>query len=116
MKLARQLAEKLPLLEDILSSSEPSDDGHPCGHDQTVHTHGEGGGDRALMHGGLKGGSQKEGKEIPLRLPGSVWALVSLVLVVGGHVDLWKWLGDTRADPSLAQQTLEVCHSHVGIF
>lgn len=105
VKIPRRMADKLPLLQDILSSSAPTDDADNDNDNE------------AGMHGAPSASGDidnplqpsKVRKEIPLRLPGSVWALVSLVLVLAGRVNAWQWLGDVQADPLLTQQTLEVC-------
>jgi predicted ATP-binding protein involved in virulence len=105
VKLSREMAEKLPLLQDILSSSSNLNDGN------SVYEHSDR--ERDTRCAKTDDRNQQEvqqtgRKEIALRLPGSVWALVSLVLVLEQRVILWQWLGDIQADPSLAQQTLEV--------
>lgn len=111
VRLPRQIADRLPLLKDILSSSNPgeqdSDDDNDCPADMDT-------GRRDFDRKQLE--PQKVSKEIPLRLPGSVWALVSLVLVLEGRVNPWQWLGDIQADPSLTQQTLEVCTATAQVY
>lgn len=85
---------KLPVLKDLWEVTVP-------GQNSENVSPGKAAADCSLKH--------SQSNTVPFTPPVSIWALVSLVLVLENKIDLWRLFGNVDTDPRLAAHTMLVC-------